>query len=95
MNKILIIGAGYVGMSNGVYLSKENDVIFYDIDKEKNIRLSYRNPDILRLYSNYLKYPGSQIAKTLLHTTFKPNDTYFKKGIVKKEPYINNENIPR
>lgn len=67
----------------------------YNIDKEKNIRLSYRNPDILRLYSNYLKYPGSQIAKTLLHTTFKPNDTYFKKGIVKKEPYINNENIPR
>ena len=65
------------------------------IDKEKNIRLSYRNPDILRLYSNYLKYPDSQIAKTLLHTTFKPNDTYFKKGIVKKETYINNENVPR
>ena len=39
MNKILIIGAGYVGMSNGVYLSKENDVIFYDIDKEKNKEL--------------------------------------------------------
>lgn len=36
MNKILIIGTGYVGMSNGVYLSKDNDVIFYDIDKEKN-----------------------------------------------------------
>ena len=67
----------------------------YDIDKEKKIRLSYRNPDILRLYSNYLKYPGSSIAKTILHTTFKPNDTYFKKGIVKKEPYINNENTPR
>lgn len=67
----------------------------YDIDKEKNIRLSYRNPDILRLYSNYLKYPGSSISKTLLHTTFKENDTYFKKGIAKKAPYINNENIPR
>ena len=67
----------------------------YDIDKEKNIRLSYRNPDILRLYSNYLKYPGSSISKTLLHTTFKENDTYFKKSIVKKEPYKNNENIPR
>ena len=67
----------------------------YDIDKEKKIRLSYRNPDILRLYSNYLKYPGSSIAKTLLHTTFKQNDTYFKKGLVKKEPYINNENNPR
>lgn len=50
----------------------------YEIDAKKEIRLSYRNPDILRLYSNYLKYPGSTKAKEILHTTFKPNTSYFK-----------------
>lgn len=54
MNKILIIGAGYVGMSNGVYLSKENDVIFYDIDKEKNKlinnNLNYINDPSIKKY---------------------------------------------
>ncbi len=50
----------------------------YQIDEKKTIRLSYQNPDILRLYSTYLKYPGSKIAHELLHTTFKPNNTYFK-----------------
>ena len=26
-----------------------------------------QNPDIIRIYSEYLKYPGSDIAKEILH----------------------------
>lgn len=51
----------------------------YQIDNKKEIRFSYKNPDILRLYSNYLNYPNSKIAKKILHTSFKPNNNYFKK----------------
>ena len=35
MNKILIIGAGYVGLSNAILLSQKFDVTITDIDKEK------------------------------------------------------------
>lgn len=51
----------------------------YEIDKKKTLKLSYKNPDILRLYSNYLGWPGSDTAKRILHTVFKPNNNYFKK----------------
>ena len=51
----------------------------YEIDKKKTLKLSYKNPDILRLYSNYLDCPGSDTAKKILHTIFKPNNNYFKK----------------
>ena len=50
----------------------------YEIDKKKVLKLSYKNPDILRLYSNYLGCPGSDTAKKILHTVFKPNNNYFK-----------------
>lgn len=53
----------------------------YEIDNKKHLRLSYKNPDILRLYSNYLDYPGSDIAKKILHTKFSSNNNYFKKKI--------------
>ena len=36
---------------------------------------------LLRLYSNYLDYPGSDIAKKILHTKFSANNNYFKKKI--------------
>lgn len=55
----------------------------YEIDNKKKLRLSYKNPDILRLYSNYLDYPGSDMAKKILHTSFSPNNNYFKKNVVK------------
>ena len=39
----------------------------YSRDSSKKLRLSYQNPDIIRIYSEYLKYPGSDIAKEILH----------------------------
>ena len=34
-NKITIVGAGYVGMSLSILLAQKNDVLIYDINKEK------------------------------------------------------------
>lgn len=76
MNKILIIGAGYVGMSNGVYLSKENDVIFYDIDKEKikliNNNLNYINDPSIKKYiaDNKLKLKTMNLNDALIDRNY-------------------------
>ena len=42
----------------------------YNIDKDKKIRVCYKNPDIINLYRAYLDKPGSSKAYKLLHTTF-------------------------
>jgi iron only hydrogenase large subunit-like protein len=44
----------------------------YEIDENKQIRKSHENPDIKKLYDNYLDHPGSELAHKLLHTEYQP-----------------------
>ncbi len=43
----------------------------YTEDERKTLRLSHENPDIQKLYAEYLGEPGSEKAHHLLHTTYK------------------------
>lgn len=42
----------------------------YNKDEHKNIRSSYENPDIKRIYKEFYGHPLSNLAKELLHTTY-------------------------
>ena len=42
------------------------------IDKSKVLKRSYENPDVLRVYKEYLEEPNSTRAHELLHTHYKP-----------------------
>ncbi len=44
--------------------------ILYNIDKKSAVRKSHRNPAIISLYQDFLKYPASPIAHKLLHTKY-------------------------
>jgi hypothetical protein len=44
--------------------------ILYSIDEESVVRQSHNNPDIIRLYKDYLGGYGSEKAEELLHTTY-------------------------
>jgi len=50
----------------------------YSIDAAKKVRKSHENPYIQQLYKQYLQYPGSEKAHTLLHTSYTPR---YPKGI--------------
>ena len=50
----------------------------YNSDKGKMIRKSHENPDIQKLYSEFLGKPGGELSHKLLHTHYKP---HFPKGI--------------
>jgi len=50
----------------------------YSIDKGKKLRMSHENPSIIKLYKEFLKEPGSDIAHKLLHTHYQQR---FPKGI--------------
>jgi len=54
----------------------------YDLDRGKTIRRSHDNPDVQRLYREFLGRPLSEKSHELLHTHYK---TRFPKGIVSPE----------
>jgi len=46
----------------------------YEIDKNKPIRLSHENPEIIALYNDFLGKPGSDVAHKYLHTHYISRD---------------------
>ncbi|MFP4403664.1 MAG: NADH-dependent [FeFe] hydrogenase, group A6 [Candidatus Woesearchaeota archaeon] len=45
-----------------------------DLDSRKNIRLSHKNPSVIKLYKEYLGEYGGKKAHKLLHTTYTRKD---------------------
>jgi NADH-quinone oxidoreductase subunit G len=43
----------------------------YEEDRNKQIRKSHQNPDIIKLYEEFLEKPNSHKAHELLHTKYK------------------------
>lgn len=58
---------------------KERAKALYAIDQISEIRKSNKNPNVIKLYSDFLKTPGSHIAHNLLHTGYKPKGFYSQK----------------
>ncbi len=50
----------------------------YTEDEHKTVRKSHQNPDIIRLYDEYLEKPNSHKAHELLHTYYSRKDKYAK-----------------
>lgn len=47
--------------------------ILYDIDKKATLRQSHKNPDVIKLYKDYLGEVGGKKAEELLHTSYDAN----------------------
>ena len=48
----------------------------YDEDETKTLRKSHENPDLIRLYQDYLGEPCGHRSHHLLHTTYTPRGLY-------------------
>lgn len=46
----------------------------YEIDEKESIKMAHKNPMVLDLYHAFLKEPGSETAKALLHTHYKKRE---------------------
>jgi iron-only hydrogenase group A len=75
-------GQPYAG-ANTLPLDDENLKLrasaLYNLDREKTIRRSHENPDIQRLYREYLGRPLSEKSHELLHTHYKQ---HYPTGII-------------
>jgi len=78
-------GQPYAG-ANSIPLDEEalqkRAQALYPEDRSKTIRRSHDNPDVQKLYKEFLQRPGSHIAHELLHTHYKQK---FPKGIIPKD----------
>ncbi len=61
---------------NYIDIKKERLKSLYEEDKKLPNRLAHKNPDITKLYDEFLEKPGSEIAHHLLHTTYSKKDKY-------------------
>lgn len=53
-----------------VIVKEKRVASLYEKDLNSKYRVSHENPDIIRIYGEYLKYPCSEKAEQLLHTTY-------------------------
>lgn len=49
-------------------IRKERGTVLYQLDEESKLRKAHENPEIQRIYEEYLGMPGSKKAHQLLHT---------------------------
>jgi UDPglucose 6-dehydrogenase len=93
MIKIAIVGTGYVGLSNGLLLSKNNEVVALDVDKKRVEMLQNKQSPIVDEYiENYLNnhtlkfrattskdeaYLGAKFVIIAAPTNYNPVNNYF------------------
>ena len=66
------VGGGGQPIHDGEEWAKDRAPVLYGIDKKKAIRFSHENPEVIKLYDNYLKTPGSHRSHELLHVEHHP-----------------------
>lgn len=80
--KICVVGAGYVGLSLSILLSSKNEVVTYDIDKEKVDKINnHISPIEDKDIKDYLKETNLNLKTTCDYKIAFKNSKY--KVIVK------------
>lgn len=67
-----INGGGQPTACHDLKIKEDRAKGLYTEDKNLPVRCSHKNPDIIKLYNEYLEKPGSHMAHKLLHTTYAP-----------------------
>ena len=77
---ILVIGSMGIVLAMGFSVIQSSidlcDCSLYDEDEDCKLRVSCDNPQIQKLYSDFLGKPGSELAEELLHTSYSPKQKF-------------------
>jgi len=63
-------------IKNEIDIRVERAKVLYDEDQSKTIRKSHQNPQIQKLYKEYLGEPNGHLAHELLHTHYHAREHY-------------------
>jgi len=70
------IGGGGQPIPTNEEIRKKRIEAIYAEDMDKTIRKSHENPEIIKIYKEFLKEPLGHISHKLLHTTYKKRNRY-------------------
>lgn len=68
------VGGGGQPIHDGLEMANARRDTLYFLDRTANLRFSHENPDVKKLYDDYMEKPNSHKAHMLLHTTHVPFD---------------------
>ena len=89
--EVMACPGGCIG-GGGQPIKSTNDVkimrrdAIYSIDKSMKIRKSHQNPEVIRLYKEYLAHPLSEKAHRLLHTRYNRIKKEYEFAYLNDEP---------
>ena len=69
-------GGGQPYHGNDLRVISKRAEALYAEDADKKIRMSHENPEVIRLYEDFLGRPGGEKSRQLLHTAYVRRDQY-------------------
>ncbi len=70
------LGGGGQPIPTNAEIRKKRAVAIYAEDSDKPIRKSHKNPEVIKLYNDFLGKPNSELSHRLLHTTYQIREKF-------------------
>ena len=70
------LGGGGQPIPTNAEIRKKRALAIYAEDGDKPIRKSHENPEVVKIYKDFLGQPNSELSHHLLHTTYQPRERF-------------------
>jgi NADH-quinone oxidoreductase subunit G/[NiFe] hydrogenase diaphorase moiety small subunit/NADP-reducing hydrogenase subunit HndD len=70
------LGGGGQPIPTNAEIRKKRAMAIYAEDSDKPIRKSHENPEVLKIYKDFLGKPNGELSHHLLHTTYQPRERF-------------------
>ena len=70
------LGGGGQPIPTNAEIRKKRALAIYAEDSDKPIRKSHKNPEVIKLYNDFLGTPNSELSHRLLHTFYQPRERF-------------------
>lgn len=70
------LGGGGQPIPTNAEIRKKRAQAIYAEDSDKPIRKSHNNPEVIKIYNDFLGEPASELSHHLLHTTYQPRERF-------------------
>ena len=70
------LGGGGQPIPTNAEIRKKRALAIYAEDCDKPLRKSHENPEVIKIYKDFLGEPNSELSHHLLHTTYQPRERF-------------------
>lgn len=70
------LGGGGQPIPTNAEIRKKRALAIYAEDGDKPIRKSHNNPEVIKIYKDFLGKPSGELSHHLLHTTYQPRERF-------------------